>query len=91
MYMMLIKTTESASGAHPPSGTLIKDAEMYTASIDPKKRRKHTARKMLRRQTITITSVIKKVVTSITVITARPVAQSLFEHYFIAKSTKDID
>jgi pyrimidine deaminase RibD-like protein len=70
--MMLMKTIERINGAHPPCGTLIIDAEIYKVSMDPKKRRKHNARKMLRRHTIMITKVVKHVVTSITVITARP-------------------
>ncbi|MCD9642603.1 hypothetical protein HAX54_029486, partial [Datura stramonium] len=61
-----------AIGTHAPSNNLIKEAEKYKASIDPKKIGKQIARKTLWCQHKTITNDIKQVVTSMTVMIAKP-------------------
>lgn len=63
---------ERTTGTHAPSRNLIREAEKYKASIAPKNKTKQIARRTLRCQHRTITRDIKQVVTSITVITARP-------------------
>ncbi|MFS8032094.1 hypothetical protein Hanom_Chr17g01553571 [Helianthus anomalus] len=71
--MMTRKMHESTTGTHAPSRNLIKDAEKYIISIEPKKNINPRAKKTLFRQHRTITSDIRQVVTNITVITAKPV------------------
>lgn len=72
MNMIAINTKESALGTQAPSKNLIRVAEKKSASMEPKKTTKHTARIMLLFQQRTITRDIKQVVTSITVMTANP-------------------
>lgn len=75
MHITIMKTKEMATGTHAPSKNLIKEAEKYKASIVPKKITKQTARRTFWCQHKTITNDIKQVVTSITVITAKPDAK----------------
>ena len=69
-----MRTKERAIGTHAPSRNLIREAEKKSTSMVPKNTTKHIARKMFLCQQRTITRDIKQVVTSITIITAKPVA-----------------
>lgn len=60
-------------GTHAPSRNLMRDAEKYSASMEPKTNIKQMARTILLCQHKTITRDIKQVVTSMTVMTANPV------------------
>jgi len=71
--MTIRNMSERAMGTQAPSRNLIRDAEKYSASMDPKKNMKQMARKILLRQHTTITRDIRQVVTSMTVITAKPI------------------
>jgi len=71
--MIIRNMRERAMGTQAPSRNLIRDAEKYSASMDPKKNMKQMARKILLCQHNTITRDIRQVVTSITVMTAKPV------------------
>ena len=64
---------ERATGTQAPSRNLMREAEKYRASKAPKNTTNPIAKKTLRFQHKTITRDIKQVVTSITVITAKPV------------------
>lgn len=75
MNMTARKMKERAMGTHAPSRNFIRAAEKYSASIEPKKRMKATARRALLFQHNTIMSGIRHDVTNITVITARPVQE----------------
>ena len=75
--------TESEIGIHPPSGILQTEAEMERSSIDPNNRKHVSAFIIPCFQTIKITSVIKHVVTNITVVIASPANQEkLFKFSF---------
>jgi len=65
---------EMVMGTHAPLRNFTIDAEKYKDSISPKKTKKQNATEMLFFQHNTITKDIKHVVTSITVITAKPEA-----------------
>jgi len=69
-----MKIPARTRGTQPPLGTLKKAVERYRSSTDPNTTKKSTARKMLRCHTVTMTNVIRHVVTSITIITAIPAA-----------------
>lgn len=68
---------ERAIGTHAPSRNLIREAEKYRASMEPKKKMKQMARKIFLCQHKIMTRDIRQVVTSMTVITARPVQSKL--------------
>ena len=63
-------------GSQAPSRNLIRDAEKKSSSMEPKPRRKQSANKGGLCQQRIITREVRDVVTSITVITARPAGQS---------------
>lgn len=93
---MIIKNmNERATGTQAPSRNLIKEAEKYRASIAPKKTTKQIAQKTLRFQHKTITRDIKQVVTSMTVITAKPAPQEPVSRgsqlFFIASERERAD
>jgi len=67
-----MKMKERITGTQAPSRNFITEAEKYSASMDPKKNMKATARKTLLPQQSMMTRDIRQVVTSITVITAKP-------------------
>jgi len=86
--MKVRNTRANAIGTHAPCRNLIREAEKKRASMVPNMKTNPSARRTFWCQHSTITSDIKQVVTSITVITAKPVVQSKVCHILVRKNKK---
>ena len=85
--MQVRNTSANAIGTHAPCRNLIREAEKKRASMEPNMKTNPSARRTFWCQHSTITIDIKQVVTSITVITAKPVVKSKV-YYVIFLSEK---
>lgn len=76
--MTVTRKSERRIGSHAPSRNLMRDAEKYSNSMDPKKTRKERATNGGFLQQSMMTKDVRQVVTNITAITANPAMEKKY-------------